>query len=330
LDWRMAAEWFESILIDYEPTANWFNWTYRCLPAAGRSETPRERLRGLEILKWGAQHDPDATYIKRWIPALAELPATIAREPWRLGLNRNIGSSSNSLRAAPKGEFKVSKGALDAVVTMGFNEKDAAIALYRTQENVDAALALLLGEDTTGEGMPETDADEEDDLAYAMALSMGMEPTRAERINKASRQQTPEYAGFQYGTDYPMPMIQPVSLTTTEDIENQARRDQSKRDEQITASKRHKTGGGAAFKKPQWEVSRRDWAAETPTAAVHNGTLSWNESQSSKGKGKRSAEGTDSSRRGGKGKKGPADISEEGSRKLEGGGRRWGNRVVGA
>ena len=26
LDWRMGAEWFESVLIDFEPSANWFNW----------------------------------------------------------------------------------------------------------------------------------------------------------------------------------------------------------------------------------------------------------------------------------------------------------------
>ena len=49
--------------IDYEPTANWYNWTYRCLPAA--SKVPIDRLSSVEILKWGTQHDPDATYIKR-------------------------------------------------------------------------------------------------------------------------------------------------------------------------------------------------------------------------------------------------------------------------
>ena len=49
--------------IDYEPTANWYNWTYRCLPAAAK--VPADRLSSLEILKWGTQHDPDSTYIKR-------------------------------------------------------------------------------------------------------------------------------------------------------------------------------------------------------------------------------------------------------------------------
>lgn len=93
LDWRMGAEWFESFLVDYEPTANWYNWTYRCLPAASRGgahgflvDAPGHQLQGLEILKWGTQHDPDSLYIKRWIPELKQLPATVAREPWRLGL----------------------------------------------------------------------------------------------------------------------------------------------------------------------------------------------------------------------------------------------------
>lgn len=30
LDWRMGAEWFEFLLIDYDPASNWGNWTYNC------------------------------------------------------------------------------------------------------------------------------------------------------------------------------------------------------------------------------------------------------------------------------------------------------------
>ena len=115
LDWRMAAEWFESVLIDYEPTANWFNWTYRCLPAAKQKRLPGECLGSLEILKWGTQHDPDALYIKRWIPELQSLPSTVAREPWRLGLNGQTPSAgSTGLRPAPTGQFSVSRQPLEA------------------------------------------------------------------------------------------------------------------------------------------------------------------------------------------------------------------------
>jgi deoxyribodipyrimidine photo-lyase len=29
VDWRLGAEYFEHVLIDYEPSANWGNWAYR-------------------------------------------------------------------------------------------------------------------------------------------------------------------------------------------------------------------------------------------------------------------------------------------------------------
>jgi deoxyribodipyrimidine photo-lyase len=28
IDWRMGAEWFESLLVDYDPASNYGNWTY--------------------------------------------------------------------------------------------------------------------------------------------------------------------------------------------------------------------------------------------------------------------------------------------------------------
>lgn len=91
IDWRMGAEWFESVLIDYEPAANWYNWVYRCLPAVTKSVGPRTQLQTLEALVWAAQHDPDATYTKRWLPELQALPAAAAREPWRVAMKTEDG-----------------------------------------------------------------------------------------------------------------------------------------------------------------------------------------------------------------------------------------------
>ncbi|CAI7796883.1 unnamed protein product, partial [Closterium sp. NIES-54] len=28
MDWRMGAEWFESLLLDHDPASNYGNWTY--------------------------------------------------------------------------------------------------------------------------------------------------------------------------------------------------------------------------------------------------------------------------------------------------------------
>merc|ERR1712019_316241 len=144
--------------------------------------------------------------------------------------------------------------------------------------------------------------------------------------------------GFRYGEDYPKPIIQPVSLVNTEEAEEEARREQAKRDEQILASKRRKVHGGRAFNKPQWENSRQQRPAETPTAAVHSSSSSQWEPGSLKGKGKRNSDGGGGWKGGyrndeGKGgnARGTNDWHENKDRKAEGGGngRRWGNRVVG-
>lgn len=77
----MAAEYFEHILIDYEPTANWGNWAYRIAPTAGHES---DTLQTREMLLWAHQHDPKARHVKLWIPELTPLPAEVALEPWRL------------------------------------------------------------------------------------------------------------------------------------------------------------------------------------------------------------------------------------------------------
>lgn len=293
MDWRMGAEWFESVLVDYEPTANWYNWTYRCLPAVKRSERPGERLRGLEILKWGTQHDPDAVYIKRWVQELASLPPTIAREPWRLGLNDNHAptapASGEGLRElAPGTKIKVNRQALAMLTSMGFDQGAAAIALYRTWEDPDAAAALLLSEKEA------EDADEEDDLARAIRLSLGDAPHEGSSENpicvdddSKQGQQSP----FRYGESYPKPLIQPVSLQNTEEAEEEARREQARRDQQL-ASAKQRFMQKSSFSKPAWESARQQRDAETPTAARVSG------------KGQRGDNRRDDRSRSGKGQKG--------------------------
>mmetsp|Transcript_62236 Transcript_62236/g.148506 ORF Transcript_62236/g.148506 Transcript_62236/m.148506 type:complete len:747 (+) Transcript_62236:116-2356(+) len=280
IDWRMGAEWFESVLLDYEPTANWYNWAYRCLPAAGRSETPGERLHGLEILKWGTQHDPDATYIKRWIPELATLPATVAREPWRLGLLDDAEGSlaERGLRELPKdGQISVSKDALEVVASMGFSQSDAAMALHRAWGDVDGAVALLLGENEVSVSNEQSSMDEDDDLQRAIQLSLSAQSpnaSEAHRTQASSGKSEVSNKRFKYGVDYPKPIIAPVSLVNTEQEEEAARREQARRDSQIADAKCRSSGSRSSapserheFNKQRWEQERRQRPAETPTGA---------------------------------------------------------------
>lgn len=97
LDWRFAAEWFESCLVDYDCVLNWGNWAYFILtqlparvddrPGGGpRYTLPRYSpyLMATQVIEWAREHDPEAVYIKRWLPQLRGLPPELAREPWLL------------------------------------------------------------------------------------------------------------------------------------------------------------------------------------------------------------------------------------------------------
>ena len=79
IDWRMGAEWFESLLIDYDVCSNWGNWNY----TAGVGNDARG-FRYFNIIKQTKDYDPQGNYIKHWLPELASLPGDKVREPWKL------------------------------------------------------------------------------------------------------------------------------------------------------------------------------------------------------------------------------------------------------
>jgi deoxyribodipyrimidine photo-lyase len=79
INWQMGAEWFESVLIDYDVCSNWGNWNY----TAGVGNDARG-FRYFNIAKQSRDYDPQAKYIKHWLPELVSLSADKAREPWKL------------------------------------------------------------------------------------------------------------------------------------------------------------------------------------------------------------------------------------------------------
>ncbi len=79
LDWLRGAEWFESLLIDYDPASNYGNWSY----AAAVGTDPRG-FRFFNPVKQGKDYDPQGDYIRHWLPELARLPANRIHEPWLL------------------------------------------------------------------------------------------------------------------------------------------------------------------------------------------------------------------------------------------------------
>lgn len=75
-DWRAGAAWFEYALIDYDVASNWGNWAYQ----AGTGTDTRERW--FNVVGQGQRHDPDGTYLARWLPELAALPPRSRHTPW--------------------------------------------------------------------------------------------------------------------------------------------------------------------------------------------------------------------------------------------------------
>lgn len=76
-DWRLGAEWLESLLIDYDPSSNYGNWQY----VAGVGNDPRAS-RQFNPIKQGKDYDRDARYIKTWLPVLNVLSNNDAHHPW--------------------------------------------------------------------------------------------------------------------------------------------------------------------------------------------------------------------------------------------------------
>jgi deoxyribodipyrimidine photo-lyase len=76
-DWRIGAEFFQSHLIDYDPSSNYGNWQY----VAGVGNDPRAS-RQFNCVKQAKDYDSHGEYVKMWIPALRNLPADNVHTPW--------------------------------------------------------------------------------------------------------------------------------------------------------------------------------------------------------------------------------------------------------
>ena len=78
IDWRKGAAYFETRLIDYDPASNYGNWAY----VAGVGNDSRNR--SFDVLWQAHRYDPDAEYVRQWVPELDGLAPEAAHEPWTL------------------------------------------------------------------------------------------------------------------------------------------------------------------------------------------------------------------------------------------------------
>ncbi|KAF7669269.1 hypothetical protein LDENG_00203350 [Lucifuga dentata] len=79
LDWRLGAEWFECLLIDYDVCSNYGNWLY----SAGIGNDPREN-RKFNMIKQALEYDSNGDYVRKWLPELQGIVGADVHMPWTL------------------------------------------------------------------------------------------------------------------------------------------------------------------------------------------------------------------------------------------------------
>lgn len=78
IDWRMGAEYFESLLIDYDPCSNYGNWAYN----ATVGHDPRNRY--FNIVNQAQKYDQNGDFVRTWIPELQGVPDEFIHEPHKM------------------------------------------------------------------------------------------------------------------------------------------------------------------------------------------------------------------------------------------------------
>lgn len=76
VNWLWGAEYFESMLIDYDPCSNYGNWAY----IAGVGTDPRED-RYFNVLTQAKKYDGDGAFIRKWLPQLQKLSDDVIHAP---------------------------------------------------------------------------------------------------------------------------------------------------------------------------------------------------------------------------------------------------------
>lgn len=79
INWLWGAQWFESLLIDYDAASNYGNWAYQ----AGVGNDARQ-FRYFNIEKQSLDYDPNGNYVRHWLNGLKNLPNSKALFPYKL------------------------------------------------------------------------------------------------------------------------------------------------------------------------------------------------------------------------------------------------------
>ena len=78
IDWRLGADWFLDTLVDADLANNSASWQW--VAGCGADAAPYFRI--FNPILQSKKFDPLGTYIKQWIPELANIDSHLIHEPW--------------------------------------------------------------------------------------------------------------------------------------------------------------------------------------------------------------------------------------------------------
>ena len=77
LDWTRGARFFLEHLVDGDLSSNNHGWQW----VAGTGTDAAPYFRVFNPARQGEKFDPDGTYVRRWVPELADLPDRFVHDP---------------------------------------------------------------------------------------------------------------------------------------------------------------------------------------------------------------------------------------------------------
>ena len=79
IDWREGERWFWDTLVDADLANNTLGWQW----TAGCGADAAPYFRVFNPILQSTRFDPEGSYLRRWLPALARLPAADIHAPWQ-------------------------------------------------------------------------------------------------------------------------------------------------------------------------------------------------------------------------------------------------------
>ena len=110
LDWRLGERFFRRHLADGDPASNTGGWQW----AAGSGTDAQPFFRIFNPVLQGRRFDPDAVYVKRWVPELR----TVSREPGGLHAPWTLESPPGDYPAPVVDHLAARAAALAAFATL--------------------------------------------------------------------------------------------------------------------------------------------------------------------------------------------------------------------